>query len=216
MQSAHGFRTSASQPPLFWGNPSSVVNLRPLRPAPPAIHEMFYMRIHTILYTVARIPHAITRERYPFLSRIIVSHKRQNHTIKMPAASRMPGFIAFHRSISRTRKLSQRSELITLAETNTILFDCTGRFSLDVVVSDLRAICSSYCFHKAAREENFRNRVFSLCEFGNSSACKQVGCGPLPPIFTCGLNVRARPGISRSAIPRLLLLSLGCLRCAVT
>ena len=46
----------------------------------------FYKRTHTILYTVARIPNAIARDRYPFLSRIRVSHKRQKNTIKIPVA----------------------------------------------------------------------------------------------------------------------------------
>jgi hypothetical protein len=142
--------------------------VRTAKGAPPANHEPgFFMRIHTILYTVARIPNAIARERYPFLSRIMVSHKRQKNTIKMPAASRMSGFIKFHCSISRTKKRSHIRDATTLARTNTILFVSTVRSSLRVVVSDLIARCPSPCLQKAGR-------VALLC-LGRVASCIDIG-----------------------------------------
>src|SRR5579863_3752403 len=152
-----------------------------------------YRRIHTILYTVARIPNAIARERYPFLSWIMVSHKRQKNTIKMPAASRMSGFIKFHCSISRTKKRSHIRDANTLARTNTILFVCIGRFSSHVVVSDLIASRPSPSLHKGGNSEHLRNRI-SRYEFVKSIGGGTVDNGPLAPLSASWGSERVGPG----------------------
>lgn len=135
----------------------------------------------------------------------MVSHKRQKSTIKEPTLSRMSGFIKLHCSISRTKKRSQIRDTTTLARTNTILFVCTGRFSLHVVVSDLIASCPSPCLHNASTLERLSNKILSTCEFANSKGYTKIGNGPLSPLSTCWGSERVGPGISRSAIPRLLI-----------
>jgi len=99
----------------------------------------------------------------------------------------MSGFIKFHCSISRIKKRSQSRDATTLARTNTILFVCTGRLSL----------------HKGSNSEHVRNRI-SRYVFVKNIGGGTVDNGPLAPLSTGWGSERVGPGISRSAIPRLL------------
>src|ERR1700733_3810382 len=80
------------------------------------------------------------------------------------------------------------------------------------------ASCPSPSLHKGGNSEHVRNRI-SRYVFVKNIGAGNVDNGPLAPLSTCWGSERVGPGISRSAIPRLLFRLLcgllWLLRCAV-